>query len=210
MQSEIFQGSIHKPTPFELEVRARSRLRFFLGAVSRLRSWFRIQVKLHKMRKAGATIGSHIGIARNVMPPASPLLWVGDHVSIQTNQIDVRAPLEIGSYVIIGDSASIITCSHDIDAPGWTFKSYGLVIEDYVWIATRAMILPSCRRIGRGAVIGAGSVVVKDVPSMAVVSGNPARIIRYRKVVHSDLNVESLLGGGLESYLKARNAKQSQ
>ena len=65
------------------------------------------------------------------------------------------------------------------------------------------MILPSCRHIGRGAVIGAGSVVVKDVPSMAIVSGNPAQIIRYRKCVHENLCVEALQGGDFKSYVHA-------
>ena len=88
-------------------------------------------------------------------------------------------------------------------------KPYGLEIEEYVWIATRAMILPSCRRIGRGAVIGAGAVVVKDVPPMAVVSGNPAKIIRYRKCVHEHLLPEVLLGGGLVSYLRVRRCRES-
>lgn len=191
-------------TGFEKEIRSRSILRYWLGFFARLRPWLWTRAKLRKMRKAGATIGKNIGICSSIMPPASKFLIIGDHVSIHTDRIDVRAPLTIGDYVIIGDSASIITCSHDIDDPGWKFKQYGLVIEDYVWIATRAMILPSCRRIGRGAVIGAGAVVVKDVPPMAVVSGNPARILRYRKCVHDELLPENLLGGGLLNYIKAR------
>ena len=56
--------------------------------------------------------------------------------------------------------------------------------------------------IGRGAVIGAGAVVVKDVPPMAVVSGNPAQIIRYRKCVHEKICVEKLLSGDFEVYAK--------
>ena len=156
------------------------------------------------MRKQGAIIGANIGIADNVTVPASSNLIIGDHVSIHSNRIDVRAPLRIGNYVIIGELASIITCSHNIDDSEWTFKTYGLEIEDFVWIATCAMILPSCRRIGRGAVIGAGAVVVKDVPPMAVVSGNPASIIRYRKCVHANLLPENLLWGGLRNYWNAR------
>ena len=193
-------------TEYEKGILARSILRYWIGFCARLLPWFKTQWKLRKMRKAGATIGCHIGIASNLMPPASKNLIVGDHVSIHSDRIDVRAPLKIGDYVIIGDSASIITCSHDIDSPEWTFKSYGLEIDDYVWIATRAMILPSCRKIGRGAVIGAGAVVVKNVPPMAVVSGNPAQILRYRKCVHDDLLPENLLGGDLLNYWKARFA----
>lgn len=191
-------------TRYEADVKSRSLARYGLGLLARLGPWVRTQWKLRKMRKSGARIGSNIGIAKNAMPPASKNLVVGDHVSFHSDRIDVRAPLKIGDYVIIGDSASIITCSHDIDSPEWTFKPYGLEIEDYVWIATRAMILPSCRKIGRGAVIGAGAVVAKDIPPMAVVSGNPAQILRYRKCVHDRLLPENLLGGDLLNYWKAR------
>ena len=195
-------------TDYEHSIRSRGTVRFWLGFLARLLSWLKIQRKLRKMRKSGAKIGSHIGIGSKIVPPASRYLKIGDHVSIHTDRIDVRAPLLIGDYVILGDSASIITCSHDIDDPEWKFKSYGLEIEDYVWVATRAMILPSCRKIGRGAVIGAGAVVVKDVPPMAVVSGNPGQIIRYRRCVHDKLVPERLLGGGLKSYLAIRFSRK--
>ena len=191
-------------TEYQQDVRSRGLVRFWLGFFARLISWLKIQRKLRKMRKAGAKIGSNVGIGSDIMPPASKNLKIGDHVSIQTDRIDVRAPITIGNYVILGDSVSIITCSHDIDDPEWKLKTYGLEIEDYVWIATRAMILPSCRKIGRGAIIGAGAVVVKDVPPMAVVGGNPSQIIKFRKCIHEKLIPENLLGGGLVSYLEAR------
>ena len=192
------------PEAFIKDVKSRSRLRFVLDVLARIKGWLIIRHKIRAMRKKGAAIGNNIGIASDLKPPASPHLKIGDHVSIHTDRIDVRAPLSIGDYVILGDSASIITCSHNCDNPEWIFKPYGLVIEDYVWIATRAMILPSCRHIGRGAVIGAGAVVVKDVPPMSIVSGNPAKIIRYRKCVHSELLPETLLGGDLVGFIRAR------
>lgn len=58
---------------------------------------------------------------------------------------------------------------------------YGnLEIGNDVWIGQYAVILPSCKRIGDGAVIGAGSMITKDVPDYAVVAGNPGKIIKYR------------------------------
>lgn len=135
---------------------------------------------------------------------ANKNLSIGDHVSIQTDRIDLRSPVKIGSHVIIGQDSEIITTSHNIDSPDWEHKYYGIVIEDYVWIPTRVMILPSCRYIGRGSVIGSGSVVVKDITPMAVVGGNPADQFKERTCVHSELVIESLLGGDYDIYKKAR------
>lgn len=57
---------------------------------------------------------------------------------------------------------------------GWT------QIGSDVWLGANALILPGCRKIGHGAVIGAGAVVTHDVAPYAIVGGNPARLIRYR------------------------------
>lgn len=56
-----------------------------------------------------------------------------------------------------------------------------LVIEDDVWIGANVLILAKDYTIGRGSIIGAGSVVTKAVPPYAIVGGNPARIIKMRK-----------------------------
>ena len=53
-----------------------------------------------------------------------------------------------------------------------------VVIEDFVWCGANVTILPGVK-IGEGAIVGAGSVVVKDVPKYAVVAGNPARVISH-------------------------------
>lgn len=55
-----------------------------------------------------------------------------------------------------------------------------LTIGNDVWVGENAIILPSVSKIENGAVIGAGSVVTKDIPPFAVVAGNPAQIIKYR------------------------------
>ena len=55
-----------------------------------------------------------------------------------------------------------------------------LLIEDDVWIGHNAIITPGCKHIGRGAIIGAGAVVTKNVPAYAVMAGLPAKVIRQR------------------------------
>lgn len=61
-----------------------------------------------------------------------------------------------------------------------TIQRTECVIEDDVWVGYGALILPSVRCIGRGAIIAAGAVVTKDVPKYAIVAGNPAVLKRYR------------------------------
>lgn len=68
---------------------------------------------------------------------------------------------------------------HSTDRRG-VEKIQPLEIGNDAYVGDHAIILPNCRRIGDGAVIGAGAVVTKDVPDFAVVGGNPARLLRFR------------------------------
>lgn len=92
-----------------------------------------------------------------------------------------RGGITIGNDVFIGPKVNLITINHDLD-PDNRSATYGrpIVIEDKVWIGIGATILPGIK-IGYGAVIGAGSVVTKEVPPMTIVAENPARIIKNIK-----------------------------
>lgn len=89
-----------------------------------------------------------------------------------------RGGITIGDDVFIGPKVNLITINHDPD-PDNRSATFGrpIVIEDKVWIGINATILPGVR-IGYGAIVGAGSVVTKDVPAMTVVAGNPAKIVK--------------------------------
>lgn len=93
-----------------------------------------------------------------------------------------RGCITIGNDVFIGPKVNLITINHDFD-PDNRSATYGrpIVIEDKVWIGINATILPGVR-IGYGAIVGAGSVVTKDVPPLTIVAGNPARIIKKIEV----------------------------
>ena len=89
-----------------------------------------------------------------------------------------RGGITIGDDVFIGPKCNLITINHDPN-PDNRSATYGrpIVIEDKVWIGINSTILPGVR-IGYGSIVGAQSVVTKDVPPMTVVAGNPARIIK--------------------------------
>lgn len=100
---------------------------------------------------------------------------VGDHVFL-----DGRAKLKIGNHVDIASSVMIFNSEHDLESEEFKARLEPVTIHDYVFIGPRAIILPGLT-IGRGAVIGAGAVVTKDVPDFAIVGGVPAKVIGERK-----------------------------
>ena len=189
---------------YEKSVQDRSKIRFFVGLLIRWKQHFKYAKARRIARKRGAKIGENVIMSIALAKKMNENVTIGDCTSIQTDDIDFRSPVNIGSHVIIGYGTEIITTSHNIDSPEWEQKHYGIVIEDYVWIPTKVLVLPSCRHIGYGAVVGSGSVVVKNVDEMSVVSGNPAKEFKKRKCTHSRLVVESLLGGDFQTYQNTR------
>lgn len=189
---------------YEKSVLDRSKIRFFVGLLIRWKQHFKYAKARRIARKRGAKIGENVIMSIALAKKMNENVTIGDCTSIQTDDIDFRSPVNIGSHVIIGYGTEIITTSHNIDSPEWEQKHYGIVIEDYVWIPTKVLVLPSCRHIGYGAVVGSGSVVVKNVDEMSVVSGNPAKEFKKRKCIHSRLVVESLLGGDFQTYQNTR------
>lgn len=194
-------------TLYEKNVQDRSLLRYFIGLIVCWKQNFKYARARRIARKRGATIGEGVIMPISLAKRANSNLTIGNHSSIQTNKIDIRSSVTIGSHVIIGAGTEIITTSHNIDSPDWNLKNYGITIEDYVWIPTNVLILPSCRNISYGSVIGSGSVVVKNTDPMSVVGGNPAKELKKRKCVHSNLIVESLLGGDYDIYKKTRKKR---
>ena len=137
-------------TNYEKDIKGRSTVRYILGLIVRWKQHFKYNKAVRIARKRGASIGENVVMPLSLARKANSNLKIGDHVSIQTDKIDLRNPVTIGNYVIIGLGTEIITTSHNIDSEEWEHKHYGLTIEDYVWIPTRVMILPSCRKIQYG------------------------------------------------------------
>lgn len=127
--------------------------------------------------------GKHINVDRNAI--------VCEHVSIDDfsgigRDSYISNYVTIGKYVMMGPNCLIYTANHefkDCNKPmcfqKWQ-KPEPVVIGNDVWIGARVIILPGVT-IGDGAIIGAGSVVTKDVMPYSIVGGNPAHLIKNRK-----------------------------
>ena len=88
-------------------------------------------------------------------------------------------PIRIGDFTLVGPAVQIYTPMHPLDAAQRRRQEFGKPVEigSDVWIGGGAIVLPGVR-IGSRAVIGAGSVVTRDVPDDVFAAGNPCRVIR--------------------------------
>lgn len=142
--------------------------------------WIRYFICKHLFAKCGKNVnvehGAEIGSGKRIE--------IGDNSGIGINCV-VQSAI-IGKNVMMGSDVVFIHANHKFDNPNCLMRGSGhidvgpVIVGDDVWIGTRSIILPG-RKIGNGSIIGAGSVVTKDVPDYAIVAGNPAKIIRYRK-----------------------------
>jgi maltose O-acetyltransferase len=113
----------------------------------------------------------------------SPLIDIGNNCNINVN-VKIRANVKIGNDVLIGPNVNIISVNHEFKERNIPMRLQGnrlgkVSIEDNVWIGTNAIILPNIK-IETGAIVGAGSVVTKDIKAYSIVAGNPAKFIKLR------------------------------
>ena len=152
--------------------------RFFFIRISR---WLEAQ-KDRQIKEAMHFCGKRVRIYPPVVFYGPEALDMGDDTSVAPYvHIWCGGRVIIGSRCMIGSHAAITSLTHDYNSPEmWkTIVAKPVIIGDDVWIGSHAVIFPGVT-VGNGAVIGAGSIVSRDVPENAVVYGSPASVQTYR------------------------------
>lgn len=138
------------------------------------------------------SIGTNVSVGAPFLCDYGRNIFIGNNVSINMNCTFVDCnQITIGNNVMIASNVQIYTATHPIEldkrlTPNWTPESgehfcqvYSLpvTIGDGCWIGGGVIILPGIK-VGTSSVIGAGSVVTKDIPANCIAFGNPCRVIR--------------------------------
>lgn len=193
---QLFRGLFLKP------LLKRSGGIIFLGKNVNIRYKYKISfghsviigdyVEINALSKEGIQIGNNVSILKNSIIECTGVirhlgegLIIGNNVGIAQNCfIQVRGKVVIGNNVILGPNVSIFSENHvftnpelPISVQGETRK--GVIIEDGVWIGTRAIILDGVT-VGKNSIVAAGAVVNIDVPPNSIVGGVPAKVLKYR------------------------------
>lgn len=133
----------------------------------------------HQCRGLVVEKGAYFGNGKN--------FTVGNEVGIGKNFKSLNRVVMIDDFLMMGEDVLFLGGKHHFERTDIPMGHQGeegntpLHIAGDVWIGARVIVLPGCRRIGHGAIIGAGAVVTKDIPDWAIVGGNPAQIIKFRQ-----------------------------
>ncbi|WP_454085475.1 acyltransferase [Georgenia sp. Marseille-Q6866] len=153
-------------------------------------------VRRHLTSRLFDFAGAGVNVERGVWFGSGQGLSIGTGSGLGLDSV-VMGPVSLGANVMMGPRCLLVSWGHntaDLTKPmseqGMT-PAQPITVEDDVWLGGHVVILPGVT-VGTGAVVAAGSVVTKDVPQYAVVGGNPARVLRYRRLA-SDIEKDGLL-----------------
>lgn len=137
------------------------------------------------LRCFGAQIGSGVHVYPGVKIWAPWNLTVGDESGIASGvTLYAQGKINIGRRVVISQGAHLVAGTHDYTDPGFPLVTQPITIKDQVWVAAEAFLHPGVT-VEEGAVIGARSVVTKDMPAWMVCAGHPCVPLKERNFKHA-------------------------
>lgn len=159
----ILYGLILSKIPFSFG--GKVRYKFLKNRLKYLGIKSSISTNVHIINPEGIVIEENVGIARDVV-------------------LDGRGSLSIGKNSLIGFETAIITSTHNFDRADIPIKDQGMKsspieIGDNCWIGARVIILPG-NKIGNNSIVGANSVITKDIPDSVIAAGILCKVIKKR------------------------------
>lgn len=133
------------------------------------------------LREMLGSVGEGVGIRPPFQCDYGSYISIGARTFVNFNAVFLdAAPITVGADVQIGPNVQLLTPTHELDTErrraGWE-KALPITIGDNVWLGGGVIVCPGVT-IGADTVVGAGSVVTKDLPSGVLAVGSPARVIR--------------------------------
>lgn len=163
-----------------------NRIKFPINSIQFYRAWAKRIICLPEQFKRnyvrnilvrnGAIIHQLAEIGNVKVDGKRNKLSIGENSFLGRVTIALFEEVTIGKNVCINDGVQLLTASHDVSDSSWKHTTAKIIIDDYAWIAINAIILPGVH-IGKGAVVGAGAVVSKNVGAGCIVAGNPAKLL---------------------------------
>lgn len=177
-RQKMLAGDLYDPLDAEL-VSARERARDLCQALNATR-----EAEQEARRRILSDLFGRGGETVWMQPPFycdyGSNIELGERVFFNFNCVVLDVcPVRIGDYTLFGPAVQIYTPMHPFNAALRRQREFGKPVEigSDVWVGGAALILPGVR-IGSRAVIGAGSVVTRDIPDGVFAAGNPCRVIR--------------------------------
>ncbi len=134
------------------------------------------------LRRFGARIGTRVMVKPGIHVKYPWHLQIGDNAWIgERVWIDNYVPVRIGDNAVVSQGAYLCTGNHDWSDPGMKLVVRGITVEDGAWVGAFARIAPGVT-VGSEAVVGLGSVLLKDAEPRGVYIGNPATRVSERRI----------------------------
>lgn len=124
--------------------------------------------------------GSRILMGTKIQSPRG--ITIGNNSYINNScHLDGRGGLIIGNNVNISNYSVIITASHDMHSAAFAYREGGVILDDYVWLGSRAIVLDRSH-MHEASVLSAGSVLKGEAEAGKVYAGHPAKLVKDRKL----------------------------